>query len=458
MKLVLPGVLTLVLAIALLAFGGLSATRGDIVAGTGCTTYTSGDVPKSIPDPGSVFSILNVADSFTLADVNAGPINISHTYDSDLTVFLRSPAGTTVELFSSVGGGNDNFVNTVLDDEANLAITAGAAPYTGSFRPEGSLSALDGQNSSGEWRLEINDYVDVDVGTLNSWGLTLCPPGFTTPTPTPSPTPCPSTGCPTPSPPETFRGQLPGCFGFFCDPGELVFTVAGDRTHISGYSILVSPDYFCSFFLSDTLDPSAIPIVDGAFTFHDEFFTRVFNWEGTFVDVGLAEGTMHIEDPGDEFCGPQPSFSWTAKSSAYVPPTPTPTPTPAPADGDGDGVPDASDNCPTTANPAQADTDGDLAGDACDAPGSGNVDCSPQPSGVTSIDALKVLRFSAGLLVAQSEPCADIGAAIGGGQVQGDVNCSDPSAVNSIDALFILRASAGLTTNIPAECPLIKPP
>jgi hypothetical protein len=35
-------------------------------------------------------------------------------------------------------------------------------------------------------------------------------------------------------------------------------------------------------------------------------------------------------------------------------------------DSDGDGVPDATDNCPNTANPGQTDTDADGSGDACD--------------------------------------------------------------------------------------------
>jgi hypothetical protein len=39
---------------------------------------------------------------------------------------------------------------------------------------------------------------------------------------------------------------------------------------------------------------------------------------------------------------------------------------PPPADTDGDGVPNANDNCPSTANPGQANHDGDSQGDACD--------------------------------------------------------------------------------------------
>ena len=35
-------------------------------------------------------------------------LNITHTYDSDLNVFLIAPDGTTVNLFSGIGGGGDN--------------------------------------------------------------------------------------------------------------------------------------------------------------------------------------------------------------------------------------------------------------------------------------------------------------------------------------------------------------
>ena len=50
-------------------------------------------------------------------------------------------------------------------------------------------------------------------------------------------------------------------------------------------------------------------------------------------------------------------------------------------DSDGDGVPDATDNCPNTANPNQQDTDGDGIGDACEKWGtliSGNQDLTAE--------------------------------------------------------------------------------
>ncbi len=121
---------------------------------------------------------------------------------------------------------------------------------------------------------------------------------------------------------------------------------------------------------------------------------------------------------------------------------------------DFDGVSDFSDNCPTVANTTGQgdDDDGDIAGNACDAAGTANADCNQS---ISSVDALKILRFSAGLSVAQSEPCKDIGDAIGSTFDQGDVDCN--GAVNSVDALKVLRAVAGLTVSTSCVDPVIGP-
>jgi hypothetical protein len=121
---------------------------------------------------------------------------------------------------------------------------------------------------------------------------------------------------------------------------------------------------------------------------------------------------------------------------------------------DFDGVSDFSDNCPTVANTnGQAnDQDGDIAGDACDAAGTGNVDCN---QAISSIDALKILRFSAALSVAQSEPCLDMGQNLASGFKHGDVDCN--GTINSIDALKVLRAVALLSVATSCSGPVIGP-
>jgi hypothetical protein len=75
----------------------------------------------------------------------------------------------------------------------------------------------------------------------------------------------------------------------------------------------------------------------------------------------------------------------------------------------------------------------------------GDVDCS---GGVNSIDALKLSRHVAGLSVAQTEPCPDIGT--GDGDIFGDVNCD--GSITAVDALFVLRFVAGMPVNLPQGC------
>jgi subtilisin-like proprotein convertase family protein len=135
------------------------------------TTYSSTDVPKVIDGSITVMSVISVPCSQTITDINV-QLNISHTFDTDLDIFLIAPDGTRVELSTDNGGEFDNYSGTIFDDEAATAITAGIAPFFGSYQPEGSLTVLDGSGTSGTWALEINDdFQFVDNGTLNSWSL-----------------------------------------------------------------------------------------------------------------------------------------------------------------------------------------------------------------------------------------------------------------------------------------------
>ncbi|MHB1035438.1 MAG: S8 family serine peptidase [Pirellulales bacterium] len=134
--------------------------------------YFATDVPKKIPDDGTVTSTISIDRLFTISDVDV-ELDISHTWDDDLDVYLVTPDGTRIELFTDVGGGGDNFTRTVLDDEAETPIADAAAPFTGRFRPEGRLSDCDAFNAFGTWTLEVTDDYPEDVGVLNSWALVM---------------------------------------------------------------------------------------------------------------------------------------------------------------------------------------------------------------------------------------------------------------------------------------------
>ncbi|HZN68882.1 MAG TPA: proprotein convertase P-domain-containing protein [Tepidisphaeraceae bacterium] len=147
--------------------------NGVLDGGTSTVTRTE-EPPRQIPDgTGVAVSDLVVSGlGGTVSDVNV-TLNITHPYVSDLAVYLISPTGTRVRLLQDVGGAGDNFTNTTLDDEASQSINLGAAPFTGRYRPQQSLSLVDGQTIDGTWRLEVRDLFTDFAGTLDSWSLTF---------------------------------------------------------------------------------------------------------------------------------------------------------------------------------------------------------------------------------------------------------------------------------------------
>jgi len=139
---------------------------------------------KNIPDGGSTNSTVNVSGiTAPIAKVTV-TLNINHGSDSDLDIFLQGPDGTLVELSTDNGGTGNNYGNscaqrTGFDDAAVTAITSGAPPFFGTFRPEGSLSDFRGKSGAdvnGTWTLLItDDLVNATSGELDCWTLNVFP-------------------------------------------------------------------------------------------------------------------------------------------------------------------------------------------------------------------------------------------------------------------------------------------
>lgn len=146
--------------------------NGTLEPQTTVTKY-SVDVPALVLDYATIQSGLDIAGmGGVVLDVNV-KLSIQHTFDADLDVTLVSPSGVRVPLFARVGYWEADFIDTVLDDQADTPIDYGLAPFTGTFQPQGSLADFAGEDPNGQWLLEVADMALFDEGELVSWSLTL---------------------------------------------------------------------------------------------------------------------------------------------------------------------------------------------------------------------------------------------------------------------------------------------
>jgi subtilisin-like proprotein convertase family protein/subtilisin family serine protease len=136
-------------------------------------TTSSGSIDLAIPDGAGVFVAAPLSLSGlvgAVADVEV-TVNITHTWVGDVQLALLGPNGVSVPLVTNRGSSGDNFTNTTFDDQATVAISAGAAPFTGRFRPELPLSTFNGINPNGTWTLLAADTILTDVGVVQNWAL-----------------------------------------------------------------------------------------------------------------------------------------------------------------------------------------------------------------------------------------------------------------------------------------------
>lgn len=101
-------------------------------------------------------------------------IDLAHTWDADLNIYIIAPDGTTASMVMGMGGSDDNYTNTCFNPFAAQSITAGTAPFTGTFRPMGEIGRVNnGQNGNGTWTLRVIDTYPADAGTVFSFSLTF---------------------------------------------------------------------------------------------------------------------------------------------------------------------------------------------------------------------------------------------------------------------------------------------
>lgn len=139
-----------------------------------CTNNTQNN-STDILDLDTVTATLEITQDISIADINA-TVAYNHTWIGDVAITLISPLGTRVELIEVLTCTTETDFNITFDSDADSAIDCTAAnsgsPTT--FKPVGNLQDLNGESSLGIWTLEIVDDGPNDIGTITSWGLTIC--------------------------------------------------------------------------------------------------------------------------------------------------------------------------------------------------------------------------------------------------------------------------------------------
>jgi subtilisin family serine protease len=157
----------------------LSLTLTVDPEGTVTVSYANPTV-FPINDNSTITSTITVPDSLTILNTSV-QVDITHTYIGDLRISVISPAGTTVVVHDRAGGSADNIHQTY------------------------QVTNFNGQNSQGTWQLVVSDLASIDVGTLDSWRVTI--KGFAAEPPPPDTQP-PSVAITSPANGATVSGNV----------------------------------------------------------------------------------------------------------------------------------------------------------------------------------------------------------------------------------------------------------
>jgi subtilisin-like proprotein convertase family protein len=130
-------------------------------------------------------AIIDVTEHISIEDLDIA-ISLTHEAFFDLEIVLQRPNEKPITLNPSMNfafivtepggshsvGGSNRFL---FDDEAAIGIENATPPLNQAFRPAADfkLSAFDGQDAFGEWRLQINDLWAGGTGRLEGVELII---------------------------------------------------------------------------------------------------------------------------------------------------------------------------------------------------------------------------------------------------------------------------------------------
>ncbi len=148
-----------------------------------------GDCLTSPPGAPATLDVV-VPDSMTISSMKVG-VYITHTWQADLKFTIEKVGGGPVVTLidragnptTACGFAEDNYGSSsaslfVLDDASaliydNPPLAFGITGVSGSYKPESALSAFNGTNSQGTWRLSVNDNANLDIGNIEFVSLTI---------------------------------------------------------------------------------------------------------------------------------------------------------------------------------------------------------------------------------------------------------------------------------------------
>jgi PKD repeat protein len=174
MKKIYAAIVTSIFSIVLSAQTFTSTTQALILDNTWCSIpITVSGLPTSMD---TAFGLCTVC------------VNLTHTWDSDLDLFLVTPNGDSIALSNNHGGSGDNYTGTCFNMSATNSIITGTPPFTGMFLPEMSLNNLNNlTNPNGVWHFNVKDEAPNDTGHIIDCSITFCanppadPPSFAGP-------------------------------------------------------------------------------------------------------------------------------------------------------------------------------------------------------------------------------------------------------------------------------------